>query len=206
MSGVPMDQFDTIREMGVDGELVLRRGAKVWLEAVAVHGPFHGDMHAGNIWVLDDGRATFLDFGIMGELDDDWKQVVRDLFQTLLLDQHWARVARAYKRVGILRDDQGTDEEIGMRLGMLMGPMLASNVGDLNVGEMINMSVQLAEHYGAKAPKQLVLFGKQILYIERYVKGLAPQYVMLRDPFLIRNIFPEEAAKKAAELGITMPD
>ena len=128
-------------EMGVDGELVLRRGAKAWLEAVAVHGPFHGDMHAGNIWVLDDGRATFLDFGIMGELDAEWKQVVKDLFHTVLIDQDWARVARAYKRVGVLTDDVGTDDEIGMRLGMLMGPMLAGNVGDLNIGELINMSV-----------------------------------------------------------------
>jgi predicted unusual protein kinase regulating ubiquinone biosynthesis (AarF/ABC1/UbiB family) len=206
MSGVPMDQFDAIREMGVDGELVLRRGAKAWLEAVAVHGPFHGDMHAGNIWVLDDGRGTFLDFGIMGELDDEWKRVVQDLFLTVLIDQNWARVAAAYKRVGILTDDAGTDEEVGMRLGMLMGPLLASNVGDINVGELINMSVQLAETYGAQAPKELVLVGKQILYIERYVKGLAPDYVMLRDPFLIKNLFPEEAAKKAAELGIEMPD
>ena len=206
MSGVPMDQFDEIREMGVEGELVLRRGAKAWLEAVAVHGPFHGDMHAGNIWVLDDGRGTFLDFGIMGELDDEWKRVVQDLFLTVLIDQQWARVAAAYKRVGIITDEAGTDEEVGMRLGMLMGPLLASNVGDINVGELINMSVQLAETYGAQAPKELVLFGKQILYIERYVKGLAPDYVMLRDPFLIKNLFPEEAAKKAAELGIEMPD
>ena len=53
---------------GIDGELVLRRGVKVWIEAALVHGPFHGDVHAGNLWVLDDGRSTYLDFGIMGEL------------------------------------------------------------------------------------------------------------------------------------------
>ena len=206
MAGVPMDQFDAIREMGADGELVLRRGAKAWLEAVAVHGPFHGDMHAGNIWVLEDGRGTFLDFGIMGELPDDWKAVVRDLFHTILIDQDWSRIAAAYKRVGILDDSAGTDEEIGERLGMLMGPLLAGNIGDINIGELIQMSSQLAEMYGAQAPKELVLFGKQILYIERYVKGLAPEYAMLRDPFLIKNVLPEEAAKKAAELGVSFPD
>jgi predicted unusual protein kinase regulating ubiquinone biosynthesis (AarF/ABC1/UbiB family) len=206
MTGVPMDQFDAIREMGADGELVLRRGAKAWLEAVAVHGPFHGDMHAGNIWVLDDGRGTFLDFGIMGELPDDWKQVVVDLFHTILIDQDWSRIAAAYKRVGILDDSVGTDDEIGMRLGMLMGPLLAGNMSEINIGELIQMSSQLAEMYGAQAPKELVLFGKQILYIERYVKGLAPDYAMLRDPFLIKNILPEEAAKKAAELGVGFPD
>ena len=206
MSGVPMDNFDAIRDRGFDGELVLRRGAKTWLEAVAVHGPFHGDMHAGNIWVLDDGRASYLDFGIMGELDDDWKAVVKDLFFTIMIDHDFVRVARAYKRVGILNDEMGTDDELGMRLGMLMGPLLTQSIGDINIGELINMSVQLADQYGAQAPKELVLFGKQLLYIERYMKGLAPDYAMLQDPYLIKNIFPEEAAKKAAELGVDFPE
>src|SRR3546814_4416320 len=56
VSGIPMDRFDLIAERGIDGKDVLRRGAKVWAEAVIVHGPFHGDTHAGNIWVIDDGR------------------------------------------------------------------------------------------------------------------------------------------------------
>ena len=66
--GTPMDRFAEVRARGVDGELVLRRGLKVWMEAALAHGPFHGDVHAGNIWVLDDGRAAYLDFGIMGDL------------------------------------------------------------------------------------------------------------------------------------------
>src|SRR4029079_16123750 len=51
MSGVPMDQFDLLAERQIDGELVLRRGIKVWTEAALVHGPFHGDVHAGNLWL-----------------------------------------------------------------------------------------------------------------------------------------------------------
>jgi predicted unusual protein kinase regulating ubiquinone biosynthesis (AarF/ABC1/UbiB family) len=131
---------------------------------------------------------------------------VKDLFHTVLIDQDWTRVARAYKRVGILQESDGSDEQIGATLGTFLGPMLASNVGDIDVGELIGLSVQMAEQYGAQAPKELVLFGKQILYIERYVKGLAPDYAMLRDPFLIKNILPEEAAAKAAELGMVFPD
>ena len=74
MYGMPMDDFDAIAGRGIDGELVLRRGVKVWMEAALVHGPFHGDVHAGNLWVLDDGRAAYLDFGIMGELPPaEWR-------------------------------------------------------------------------------------------------------------------------------------
>ena len=36
-----------------------------------VHGFFHGDVHAGNLMLLDDGRVGFLDFGIVGRFDDN---------------------------------------------------------------------------------------------------------------------------------------
>lgn len=205
-SGLPMDQFDAIRERGIDGQLILRRGAKVWAEAVMVHGPFHGDMHAGNIWALDDGRGCYLDFGIMGELTGDWKQLVRDLFYTCLFDLDFTRVARLYRRAGVFPPDVGTDEELGERLGMIIGPMVTAGMGSLNIGELVMQSMDLMKAYNATSPQELVLIAKQLLYIERYTKGLAPDYSITTDPFIVKNIFPEEAAKKAAELGQVFPD
>ena len=75
--GTPLDRFDELKARGIDGELALRRGLKVWIEAALVHGPFHGDVHAGNLWVLDDGQAAYLDFGIMGELPPEHRQAMR---------------------------------------------------------------------------------------------------------------------------------
>src|ERR687897_548650 len=95
LHGTPMDRFAEIKARGVDGELVLRRGLKVWMEATLVHGPFHGDVHAGNIWVLDDGRAAYLDFGIMGELPAAHREAVRDAQYTVMIDGDYsARAAR----------------------------------------------------------------------------------------------------------------
>jgi hypothetical protein len=51
-----------------------------------------------------------------------------------------------------------------------------------------------------------VLVTKQLLYFERYAKVLAPNWALARDLFLVKNIFPAEAAAKAAELGISFPD
>jgi hypothetical protein len=51
-----------------------------------------------------------------------------------------------------------------------------------------------------------VLVSKQLLYFERYAKTLAPDYVLARDLFLLKNVFPEEVAAAAAERGITLPD
>jgi predicted unusual protein kinase regulating ubiquinone biosynthesis (AarF/ABC1/UbiB family) len=206
MAGVPMDEFDTIRERGVDGALVLRRGVKVWLEAATIHGPFHGDVHAGNLWVLDDGRATYLDFGIMGELTDEWKQLMKDLFFTSVIDSDFTRVARAFKRVGAFPEDIGTDEEVGMRMQMAFGPMLDVGLSQVSLGDVFKSIIQMMEGYGVPSPQELVLVTKQLLYFERYAKVHAPDWAMARDLYLVRNLFPAEVEQKAAELGVVFPD
>lgn len=204
--GVPMDDFAAIRERGVDGELVLRRGAKAWVEAVMVHGPFHGDLHAGNIWVLDDGRGCFLDFGIMGELAEEWRELVRDLYYTCLFDRDFTRVARAYRRLGVFPPDVGTDEEIGQRIAMIIVPLLDSGIGSVNLGDLIASSVVLMKQYGGSAPQELMLVAKQLLYIERYTRELAPDYAIINDPFLVKNVFPEETAEWADRSAVGFPE
>jgi predicted unusual protein kinase regulating ubiquinone biosynthesis (AarF/ABC1/UbiB family) len=171
-----------------------------------VHGPFHGDMHAGNLWVLDDGRGCFLDFGIMGELTEEWRQLVKDLFYTCMFDLDFARVARAYRRVGVFPPDIGTDEEIGARLALILSPLLSGGMQALNVSDLVMRSVELMKAYDAAAPQELMLVAKQLLYIERYTKVLAPEYVLTADPFIVKNIFPDEAAAKATGLNVTFPE
>ena len=205
MTGIPMDEFDAIRDMGFDGELIIRRGAKTWLEAVVIHGPFHGDMHAGNLWVLEDGRASYLDFGIMGEVPDEFKALIKDLFYTFIFDQKFARIARAYKNLGIMSDEMGTDEEVGMRIQMVVAPMIGKS-SSMSLADFIMSSLDMMKQFGLTAPKEMVLFSKQMLYMERYIKGLAPDWSFASDPFLVKNIFPAEAGKKAAELGMVFPD
>jgi predicted unusual protein kinase regulating ubiquinone biosynthesis (AarF/ABC1/UbiB family) len=205
MTGIPMDEFAAIRDMGFDGELIIRRGAKTWLEAVVVHGPFHGDMHAGNLWILEDGRASYLDFGIMGELPDEYKSLVKDLFYTFIFDQKFGRIARAYKNLGIMNDEMGTDDEVGLRIQMVVAPMLGRS-SSMSLADFIMSSLEMMKQFGLTAPTEMVLFAKQLLYMERYIKGLAPDWQFASDPYLVKNIFPEDAAKKAAQLGMVFPD
>jgi len=51
-----------------------------------------------------------------------------------------------------------------------------------------------------------MLVAKQLLYIERYVRELAPDYAVITDPFLVRNVFPEEAKALAARTGQSFPE
>ena len=204
--GTPMDRFAEVRARGIDGELVLRRGLKVWMEAALVHGPFHGDVHAGNIWVLDDGRAAYLDFGIMGELPPDHRDAVRAGQFTLMIDGDYTRIVRSWQDIGILGPDVGPVDEVAARLKAVLDPMFDLALGEVSLAEMLRQQVELQQEYGARAARELVLVSKQLLYFERYGKELAPDYNMARDLFLVRNVFPDAVARACAERGIILPD
>ncbi|MFL6205066.1 MAG: ABC1 kinase family protein [Acidimicrobiales bacterium] len=206
MSGVPMDDFAAIAERGVDGFLTLRRGVKVWLEAAVVHGCFHGDVHAGNLWVLDDGRATYLDFGIMGEVPDEWRELLKDLFYTSMIDGDFTRIARAFKRVGAFPEEAGSDEDVAQRLAMVFGPMLDLGVAEVSLAEVFKGIVQMMDGFGVESPQELVLVTKQLLYFERYARELAPEWALARDLYLVKNIFPDAVKEKVAREGLSLPD
>jgi predicted unusual protein kinase regulating ubiquinone biosynthesis (AarF/ABC1/UbiB family) len=206
--GVPIDDFAAVRDRGGDGELHMRRGVKVWMEACLLHGPFHGDVHAGNVWALDDGRVAFLDFGIMGELTDEWKRVMRDFFETSAIDNDFTRVARAYKRVGVFPPDAGSDEEIGASMKMIFGPMFDAGLGQVPMASLLAEIIRTMGAYsgGAGTPKELQLIIKQLLYFERYSKEFAPDWPMFRDLYLMRNVFPDAVAARVAAGNLVLPD
>ena len=206
LHGVPMDRFAEVRARGIDGELVLRRGLKVWMEAALVHGPFHGDVHAGNIWVLDDGRGAYLDFGIMGELPTAHRDAMRDAEHTVMIDGDYTRIVRAWQRIGILSEDIGPVDEVAARLQLVLDPMFDMKLGEVSLSEVMRQQLELQQEYGARAVRELVLVTKQMMYFERYAKELAPDYNMARDLFLVRNVFPAEVERLCRERGLVLPD
>ncbi|MGC9311637.1 MAG: ABC1 kinase family protein, partial [Sediminispirochaetaceae bacterium] len=54
--------------IGAEGARIAEIGADLTLKQVFTHGFFHADPHPGNIFVLEDGRLCYLDFGLTGSL------------------------------------------------------------------------------------------------------------------------------------------
>lgn len=205
MYGIPLDRFDDIRARHPDPELLVRRLVKAWLESVVVHGLFHGDVHAGNLWLLDDGRAAMLDFGIVGKVDGPWQQFVRALFYASALDGDFRPVARALRELDLVSGDDGDDHTIGRQLATALAPVLSGKLAQLDMGKVAGRLVEFGKRRGASGAGQLMLMGKQLGYFERYAKALAPGWRLGQDLYLFRNIFPDEVAAKVASEGIALP-
>ena len=64
----------------VDPAAVASRGARIFMKMAFEIGMFHGDPHPGNMRVLPDGTICLLDFGMVGIIEDDKRELLVDLF------------------------------------------------------------------------------------------------------------------------------
>ncbi|WP_067478423.1 ABC1 kinase family protein [Nocardia amamiensis] len=205
LRGVPLDQFDVVGAHA-DPELLIRRLVKVWLEGVTVHGLFHGDVHAGNLWLLQDGKLAMLDFGIVGTMSPPWRAMVRAMFYASAFDGDFTPVATALRELDLFAEQSSDDTAIGRQLAIVLGPILSGELARLDLKTITSALLDFGKRRGVAGPEQLILMGKQLGYFERYAVALAPGWQLGRDLYLLRNVFPDEVAAKAAEHGIELPD
>jgi ubiquinone biosynthesis protein len=76
------------------------------------------------------------------------------------------------------------ENEAAKDLEAFATPLTLSTLGDMSYADIGKQLSTLAEAYDVKLPRELVLIGKQFLYVERYMKLLAPRWQMMSDPQL----------------------
>ncbi|KAL0004639.1 hypothetical protein SO802_012200 [Lithocarpus litseifolius] len=64
--GVPLTDLDSKSSLVSSPEASLITALNVWFGSLLACESFNADVHAGNLWLLHDGRIGFLDFGIVG--------------------------------------------------------------------------------------------------------------------------------------------
>lgn len=179
--GVRIDDVKEIRKKGFDGTELVKALLFSTFEGGLRHGLFHGDLHAGNLLVDDEGRIVFLDFGIMGRIDPRTRWLLRELIYALLVKKDHASAGKIVVLLGAV----GTvkpEAQAAKDLQAFAEPLTLKTLGDMSYADIGKQLSTLAEAYDVKLPRELVLIGKQFLYVERYMKLLAPRWQMMSDP------------------------
>ena len=189
VDGVPVDDGVSLRAAGFDLEDLVRTSVSAWLHGALGHGFFHGDVHAGNLLVTPKGEVAFLDFGIMGTLDDHARTVLKRTLPALLLGGDYEAVVQAVFDLGAAPADLAVDHvQAAADVRTLLEPALAKSITELSYGESLSRVLSVATKYNVVLPRSLVLLSKQLLYFERYARELAPDYVILADPRILDHL------------------
>lgn len=181
--GVRIDDIAAIRKQGFDGTDLVKALLFSTFEGGLRHGLFHGDLHAGNLLVDTKGRIVFLDFGIMGRIDPRTRWLLRELVHALLVKKDHAAAGKILVLMGAVGNTK-PEPEAAKDLEAFAAPLTMTSLGEMSYADIGRQLSTLAEAYDVTLPRELVLIGKQFLYVERYMKLLAPKWQMMSDPEL----------------------
>ena len=181
--GIRIDDVKAIRQAGFDGTELVKALLFSLFEGGLRHGLFHGDLHAGNLYVDDQGRIVFFDFGIMGRIDPRTRWLLRELVYALLVKKDHASAGKIVVLMGAV-GTMRPEAEAAKDLEKFATPLTMQTLGDMSYADIGRQLSALADAYDVKLPRELVLIGKQFLYVERYMKLLAPKWQMMSDPQL----------------------
>jgi len=183
--------IDVLRtENTFDKRLIARRGAAFFFKQVLANGFFHADPHPGNILVLKDNVLCFLDFGMVGHLDNEFIEDLTHLMVFLV----------NYNVKGLINEllDMGlVNETIDLKslkydILDLMEMYYGSELKDVEVGVMLQKLLYILTKYRVELPREFVLLIRAMILVEGVGKKLDPEFNVVE----VFTPFAENTVKK----------
>ena len=201
MYGFNFDDVAGMRNAGIDTEDVVRTAMIAFMEGAVVEGVFHGDLHGGNLLVLQDGRTALLDYGIVGRLSGARRNAFLRLMLGATTNDVRGQMA-ALRDLGALPMDTDLDAVItDLRLDEeVIDPTTLS--GEEMVAE-VQRVVKAMLGYGAKLPKELMLYVKNLVFLDGAIARLAPELDLIGEVSNISMLFAMKHGERLGrELGV----
>lgn len=139
------------------------------------HGFFHADLHPGNLVILGEGKAAFIDLGMVGRVDDAVRKNMFYYNYALVMGDAAgaARHLAALTYGGRRSDPEGfrrAVEDVCRRW------ILTPNFKEFSVAQLILESMSLGAQYGVYFPTEILLLVKALVTFEGVGNLIDPEF------------------------------
>jgi ubiquinone biosynthesis protein len=181
MERLPGRSYSTVEVERAVGERLFRFAVQSALELALMFGVFHGDLHAGNILLdADSDTLSLVDFGILGRLSPDQRVA---LGQLMVAFAHGDVRRELEAMVDFGAIPQGFDLSVlEAEIRERANPhALDPDADRTELADALTQLLQVVSRHGIRLPKELVLFCKNLLYINGFAASVAPETRLLNE-------------------------
>ena len=201
LSGFNFADVVGMHDAGIDTEAVVRSGMIGFLEGCMMHGIFHGDLHSGNLFVLPSGKTALLDFGITARLSEAKRLALLSLLVSATNGDIPGQV-RAMRDLGAFPESVDVDTVVE-QLGLNGAPIDPTTMSPDELVADLQRSMKSLLGLGAKMPKELMLFVKNMMFLDGSIATLAPDLDLFGEIEAISLMFAEKhGARIMEQLGL----
>ncbi|HTI72738.1 MAG TPA: AarF/ABC1/UbiB kinase family protein [Candidatus Limnocylindria bacterium] len=206
IDGIKVSLLQDLEAANLDRAVIANRVADLVMKQIFVHGFFHADPHPGNIHILPGNVVCFLDFGMMGFLDQRTREVFADLV-TAIAQRNESGAASALLRLADAELDpprQGLESD----LAEFMHQHFYRPIGEMIFSKLVNHLFKLTTEHSLTMPPDLFTMLKALSMMENLVSTLDPKHDLIAQakPFMrqvhMNRLGPKRLLRQLSEFGM----
>jgi ubiquinone biosynthesis protein len=213
IAGIRIDDIEGIQRLGLDRKKLARLGVEAYFKQVLEDGFFHADPHPGNIFAMPNGKIGFMDFGIVGRVSPELREIIANTFLALI-HKDFDKLIVQNIELGLVPEHTDIDvfkREFRADLADFLEPLYGLTLKEINFAEYMDTATHLAIKHNLKIPADLLLVNKAMLILENLGTELDPEFnfITAAEPYaskLVRETLKpsrlyEKARKNFTEIG-----
>lgn len=164
LQGTAFSNKEAIAKTKFDKEEIAKNLVICYFNQVYVNGFFHGDMHPGNLILLDNGDIGLIDFGIIGKIDKKTRNCIAEILISYL-NKDYERVAKLHISGSLVPSDTHF-EDLAISCRKIGETIVGANVKDISAAKLLTSLLVMTKEYNISTKPELLLLQKTALLVE----------------------------------------
>ena len=174
IEGVKISNIAAIEAAGLEREVVARNALRAIIKQLLIDGFFHADPHPGNVLVtLQTGQVTFLDCGMVGELDLAQRvNLIQLIFA--LQQRDVTGMGQILRNLSVPFMDKVDEKAYARDFQRVISRQLYVG-GSSGFGQTVNLGLDLLRSHGLRLDPNLTMAVKALMQAEAFATLLYPE-------------------------------
>lgn len=172
--GLKANDIDTMKSMNWDMKNISDIGVKSFLKQVFEHGFFHADPHPGNIFVVSSNCIAYIDFGMVGIIDNTTLTLLNDMF-IASVNKNIDRIIYILMELDSITEDTHIPT-LRHELSYLIHYYYDISIEKVSLSNIFNEIFRFAKNNKLSLPSQFVMLGRAIITLEGTGRLINPQF------------------------------
>lgn len=195
IDGIKVTDTATLLQYNIDPVNISETGLRLFVSQILDYGFFHADPHAGNILVKKDGKVVFIDFGAVGKIPPNDKEVLENLIVSFVA-KNPHKIVRYLKKMAIsyqIPDERRFENDVEDILNFVH----SSSLKEINAQVIINKMKDVLKDNRLQMPDYFYLLFKGISLIEGVGRTINPDLDVVKSlhPYT-KKIFTKKISPK----------
>lgn len=203
VEGIKITDREALLENGLDPVKLSEVGLRLFVTQILDYGFFHADPHAGNILVKKDGKVVFIDFGAVGTIQPNDKEILEQLILAFVT-RNAPKIVKNLKKMAVsyeIPNDKSFQNDVEQVLDFVH----SSSLQNIDVPKLVGKMTDTLKNNRIEMPDYLYLLLRGISLIEGVGRSINPNLDIVKSlqPFtrkiLLNKISPNKLLKSGSQ-------